>query len=76
MNLPYHFPDPGEEAHRRAEEFQRLSPTQRWAEITAMMAFGWDMVASSPKRLMIEQRMAEQEAEAQRIQQELFRRHG
>jgi len=76
MNLPYHFPDPREEAYRRAQEFQQLSPTERWAELAAMMAFGWEMVASSPKRPMIEQRMADQEAEAQRIQRELFHHHG
>ncbi len=76
MNLPYHFPDPREEAYRRAQEFQRLSVAERWAEIAAMMAFGWKMVASSPNRPMIEQRLADQEAEAQRIQRELFHRHG
>jgi hypothetical protein len=76
MNLPYRFPDPREEARRRAREFQQLSPTERWTELAAMMAFGLQMVASSPKRQMIEQRMAEEEAEAQQIQRELFRRHG
>ena len=76
MNLTYRFPDPREEAHRRAQEFQRLSVAERWAEVAAMMAFGWAMVASSPKRPMIEQRMAEQEVDAQRIQRELFQRHG
>lgn len=76
MNLPYHFPDPREEACRRAREFQRLSEAERWAELGAMMAFGWKMVASSPNRPLIEQRMADQEAEAQSIQRELFRRHG
>ena len=76
MNLPYRFPDPREEAYRRAQEFRQLSPTERWAEISALMAFGWAMVASSPNRIRIEERMAEQEAEAQRIQRELFRRHG
>ncbi len=76
MNLPCHFPDHREEARRRAQEFQQLSPAQRWAELAAMMAFGWQMVASSPRRAMIEKRMAHQEAEAQSIQRELFRRHG
>lgn len=76
MNLPYHFPDPREEAYRRAREFRQLSPTQRWAELAALMAVGWKMVAASPRRQMIEQRMDEQEADAQRIQGELFRRHG
>ena len=76
MNLPYRFPDPREEACRRAQEFRQLSPTERWTELAALMAFGWKMVASSPRRHLIEQRMDEQEAEAQRIQGELFRRHG
>jgi hypothetical protein len=76
MTLPYHFPDPREEAYRRAQEFHQLSQTERWNELAALMVFGWEMVASSPRRHLIEQRMAEQEAEAQRIQQELFRRHG
>ena len=76
MELPYHFPDPREEAYRRAQEFRQLSPTERWAELAALVAFGWQTVASSPRRRWIEQRMDEQEAEAQRIQAELFARHG
>ena len=76
MNLPYRFPAPREEARRRAAEFRQLSPTERWAELAAMMALGWKMVAASPRRRQIEQRMEEQEAESQRIQRELFRRHG
>ena len=73
MNETYRFPDPREEARRRAEEFSQLSTSERWAEFAAMMAFGWKIVASSPHRAAIEQRMAEQEADAQRIQRELFR---
>jgi hypothetical protein len=76
MILPYHFPDPREEACARAREFQELSSTERWREIAAMMAFGLAMVASSPDRARIEQRMAEQEDEAQRIHADLFQRHG
>lgn len=76
MELPYRFPDPRDEARRRAEEFQQLSSSERWAEIAAMMAFGWKMVVLSPHRSMIEQRMAAQEAEGQRLQRELFRHHG
>ena len=76
MNLPYDFPDPREEACRRAQEFHRLSPTERWEELAALMAFGWAMVSSSPRRAAIEQRMTEQEEEAQCIQRELFHRHG
>jgi len=76
MNLLLQFPDAREEAYHRAQEFHQLSPTERWAELAALMAFGWAMVASSPRRPMIEQRMEEQEEEAQRIQRELFHRHG
>jgi hypothetical protein len=76
MNQPCHFPDSREEAYRRAQEFRQLTPTQRFAEIAALMAFGWAMVASSPRRSQIEERMAEQEADAQSIQRELIRRHG
>jgi hypothetical protein len=76
LDLPYRFPDPREEAANRGREFQRLSSTQRWTELAALMALGWKMVALSPNRSSIEKRMEEQEAEAQRIQRELLRRHG
>lgn len=76
MNLPYRFPDPREEARRRAREFRQLSSTERWTELAALMAFGWKMVCSSSRHHSIEQHMEEQEAESQRIQAELFRRHG
>ena len=76
MTLPLQFPDPQTEARRRAEEFQRLSPTERWNDIAALMAFGWAMVRSSPNRAAIEKRMEEQEMRWQQIQEELFARHG
>jgi hypothetical protein len=76
MDLPWKFPDPQEEARKRAEEFRCLPPEERWREIAAMMAFGWRMVRSSPRRAEIERRMDEQERDWQRIQRELFARHG
>jgi hypothetical protein len=75
MDLPLKFPDRHEEARKRAAEFQRLSPEDRWREIAALFAFGWAMVRSSPQRAAIEARMDEQEREWQRIQKELFARH-
>jgi hypothetical protein len=74
MELPLKFPDPMEEARKRAEEFQRLSPDDRWREIAAMFAFGWATVQASPRRAAIEARMEEREREWQRIQKELFAR--
>lgn len=76
MNLPYRFPDPREEAYLRSMEFRQLSPTERWTEVAAMMALGWAMVASSRERPRIEQRMVEQEEEAQRMHRELIHRYG
>jgi hypothetical protein len=76
MKLPIAFPDSREVAYRRAQEFQRLSPDERWREIAAVLELGWAMVRSSPQRAAIEQRWAEQEAEWRRIQAELFARHG
>lgn len=76
MDLPLKFPDRMEEARKRAEEFQRLSPDDRWREIAALMAFGLAMVRSSPQREAIERRMDEQEQAWRRVQKELFARHG
>ena len=76
MDLPWKFPDPMDEARKRAAEFQRLSPDDRWREIAALMAFGLAMVRSSPHREAIERRMEEQEQEWRRVQKELFARHG
>ena len=76
MDFPYNFPDPREEAYRRAQEFRQLSSTERWREIAALMVFGLKMVADSSRRDAIEQRMTEQESQSQSIQRELFRIHG
>jgi hypothetical protein len=76
MDLPLKFPDRHEEARKRAAEFQRLSPDERWREIAALMAFGLAMVRSSPQREAIERQMDEQEQEWRRVQKELFARYG
>lgn len=76
MNLPVQFPDPQDVARERSQEFQRLTSSERWAEMAAMMAFGLNMVRESPRRADIERRMKEQEQEWQRIQKELFARYG
>ena len=76
MDIPLKFPDPMEEARKRAAEFQRLSPDERWREIAALMAFGLAMDRSSPQREAIERRVDEQEQEWRRVQKELFARYG
>ncbi|MCI0637508.1 MAG: hypothetical protein L0Y72_01290 [Gemmataceae bacterium] len=76
MNLPWKFPDPQELARKRAEEFQRLTPDERWREMAALMAFGWAMVRSSPHRDAIEKRMEEHERQWRKIQKEIIVKHG
>jgi hypothetical protein len=76
MSLPLQFPDHQEVARERAEAFQRLSSSERWNEMAAMMAFGWGMVKASPRRAEIERRMQDQEEEWRRIQRQLFAQYG
>ena len=73
---PLRFPDWREEAYQRAQEFQRLTPTERIQEILAMMAWGLRMVQTTPRRAAIEKIWAEQEADWQRIQKDLMVKHG
>ena len=73
---PLKFPDPHEDARARAEEFQRLSPDARFREIFAMMAYGLNMVRSSPRRAEIEKRWQEEEQALTRFYQEAFAKHG
>jgi hypothetical protein len=74
--LPPRFPDPREEAYRRAQEFRRLPPEGRWREIAALMEWGLNLARSSPRRAAIERLWQAQEEEWQRLQQELFVQYG
>jgi hypothetical protein len=76
MELPLKFPDHHEEARKRAAEFQRLSPSERWRAIGDVIESGLELIRSSPHREAIERVTAEREREWQNIQKELFRRHG
>jgi len=69
------FPDTMELAAERATEFRRLAPDDQWREIFGLMAFGLNMVRTSPKREIIERGWQAKEAEWQEIQRELFRGH-
>ncbi len=46
--LPLKFPDPAEEAYARAQEFRRLSPEERWKQISELMEIGMNMCATHP----------------------------
>ena len=52
--LPLKFPSSADEIYARAQEFRRLSPEERWKQITELMEFGMNMVHASPRRAEIE----------------------
>lgn len=76
MNLPYHFPDPREDACRRAREFQRLSVAERLAAMLDTIETGMFLLMVSPRREAIDRIFLEREAAGQELQKELIRRHG
>jgi hypothetical protein len=75
-SLSLKFPNPAREGYLRAQEFQRLSPEDRWKQIAELIEIGMNMVHSSPRRAEIERRMDAQEAEWSRRQQEVFSKYG
>jgi hypothetical protein len=75
MDLPWKFPDPMDEARKRAAEFQRLSPDERVRLMLDTIESGLALIRSSPHRAAIERVHAERRAEWRAIQRELFRRH-
>ena len=76
MNLPYHFPDPREEAYRRAREFQRLPVVERLATMLDTIQTGMYFRSVSPRRDAIDKIFLEREAASQRRQKELIQLHG
>ena len=74
--LPLKFPSSADEMYARAQEFRRLSPDERWKQITDLMEFGMNMVHASPRRAEIERRMEAQEAEWQQLQRKVFSEYG
>ncbi|MCI0378973.1 MAG: hypothetical protein L0215_15300 [Gemmataceae bacterium] len=76
MNLPWKFPDPQELARQRAEEFQRLTPDNRIREIMDTIETGMLLLRESPNRQRIDELFLQREANWQRLQKELFRKHG
>ncbi len=70
--LPLRFPDPREEAYTRAQEFRRLSPSQRLESLLDVFETGMMLIRQSPKRQLLDQMYLKREDQWRRIQQELF----
>jgi len=75
MSVPLQFPDAQEEARKRAEEFQRLSPDARVRELLDTIETGMVLIRESQNRLAIDRLHLEREQQWQRVQRELFRHH-
>ncbi len=76
MKLPYEFPDPREEAYRRAQEYQQLTVKERIADLIDTIRTGMYLLSKSPRRETLDQLYFERETAWQRLQKELIRRHG
>lgn len=76
MDLPFRFPDPLEDATKRAEQFQRLPQDERVRQLMDVIQTGMILVRESPNREAMERVFQQREAEWQRIQRECFARHG
>jgi len=76
MDLPYRFPNEAEVIRRDAEAFRRLSPRERFLRLLDLIGCGVKLLEHSPQREAGRRLRLLQEEEWQRIQKELFARHG
>jgi hypothetical protein len=76
MKHPIRFPREADTIYEQAAAFRRLSPTERLLAILDLIASGVALMAQSPNAEAAQRLREAQEAEWQRVQKELFARHG
>jgi hypothetical protein len=76
MNLPYRFPREADTIFERAKAYRRLTPTERFLRIVDLIASGFTLFEHSPHKEASRRWRQAQEDEWQRVQKELFARHG
>lgn len=76
MELPYRFPSQADTIYEEAQAYRRLSPTDRLLVLLDLIASGVTIMNQSPHREASLRLRQAQEEEWQRIQRELFARHG
>ena len=76
MKLPIRFPREADTIYEQAEAYRRLSPTDRLLAILDLIASGVALLRQSPDSKARESLRQAEEAEWQRLQGELFKRHG
>jgi hypothetical protein len=75
-DLPYRFPNVADQIHEEAEQFRRLSPTDRFLTIVDTMAAAEMMLATSPHRQQMLEQCEAYEEQWRRVHQQLFAEHG
>jgi hypothetical protein len=75
-DFPYKFPNEADKVYYEAQEYRRMSDTERILRIFRLMEGGKKLMECSPKREFAKQWRDGQEAEWRRVQRELFARHG
>ncbi|MCI0456512.1 MAG: hypothetical protein L0Z62_05970 [Gemmataceae bacterium] len=76
MELPFRFPAEADTIYEQAAAYRRLTPTERLRVLLDLIASGMALLEHSPHRLAQQRLQEEHEAEWQRVQKELFARHG
>jgi hypothetical protein len=76
MKLAIRFPSEADTIYEDAEAFRRLSPTDRLLAILDLVASGAELMRHSPNAEAAQALRQADEAEWQRVQKELFKRHG
>jgi hypothetical protein len=76
MNPGIRFPKEADTIYEEAEAFRQLSPTDRLLAILDLIASGAELMRHSPNAEADQILREAEEAEWQRVQKELFKRHG
>jgi hypothetical protein len=76
MKLAIRFPSEADTIYEEAEAFRQLSPTDRLLAILDLIAPGAELMRHSPNAEAAHVLRQADEAEWQRVQKELFKRHG
>ena len=76
MDWPYRFPRAADTIFERATAYRRLTPTERCLRLFDLIASGVILLEHSPHKEARRRLRQAYEDEWQRIQKELFARHG
>src|SRR5437870_4961953 len=76
MELPFRFPPAADTIYEQATAYRRFTPSERLRVLLDLIASGMALLQHAPHRQARQRLQEEYEAEWQRVQKELFARHG